>query len=819
MHGVSVPRSLRSNLVVVHESADLDTSLKFTVACLVAAGSITGAEAQESTLPPLTVDAPVARPRPPAPKPSTEQVRVRAKLRTIVRERQTQARPTPAASRTSAPASAAAAAAPASAGPADRDPYANPAAPYMAERLASPKFTEPLINTPRSVTVLTKEVLEDKNATTLKEVGRTTAGVTLGTGEGGSAFGDRFFIRGFDARNDIFVDGVRDPAVSIRENFFTEQVEILRGPASSFAGRGTTGGAINIVTKQATDRSFYDAESSLGTDMTRRVTVDVNQVVTPTFSMRFDGLFHAADVAGRNYVFDDRWGGLAAARWTPTDNVKITANYIHTDLDSLPDFGVPYNRAAIAPWTSTGLSRNTYFGFVNRDFQKVRQDLGTVNTEVKLGDAVTVVNRFREEQAVNNYIGTLPEQSGNPPPAQGYLNLNPQSRYQVTTVTANQTDLVAKFDTGPIRHSAIVGAEFSREHVSIQGYSGLSSEAIGSGAFSGSGSLSNVPIFNPPNLLPFPVEAGLAGNPTIIPVYTNAGYVIETANYRDFIFLNGGLRYDEYHVGATNSLGSVTEATGMLNYNAGLVVKPLPIASLYGAYATSSNPVGAELDGTSTTYGGLNPGSKVNQIYGPTQNRAMEVGTKWELVDRRLLVTGALFQTDVQNARESIPTGYVGAGTIVAGAAYRVRGLDLEAAGKLTDKWSIFGGFVSMQSDVVQSIVPTNIGDKLANIAHNSFNLLSKYQLTDKIEIGGQATYVSKVYGGTLLAANQGTALLDHWRFDAFVEYKIDKNWTTKVFVNNILDKTYYDAFYQSAAPFVLIAPGRAAYWMMEAKF
>jgi catecholate siderophore receptor len=78
---------------------------------------------------------------------------------------------------------------------------------------------------------------------------------------------------------------------------------------------------------------------------------------------------------------------------------------------------------------------------------------------------------------------------------------------------------------------------------------------------------------------------------------------------------------------------------------------------------------------------------------------------------------------------------------------------------------------------------------------------------------------ISKIYGGTLLAANQGTALPDHWRFDAFAEYKLNKNWTTKVFVNNIFNKTYYDAFYQSAAPFVLIAPGRAAYWKLEAKF
>ena len=185
---------------------------------------------------------------------------------------------------------------------ADRDPYADPAAPYKVDRLASPKFTEPIVNTPKTITVLTKEVLEDKDATSLKEVARTTAGVTLGTGEGGNAFGDRFFIRGFDARNDVFVDGIRDPAVSIRENFFTEQIEILKGPSSTIDGRGTTGGALNIVTKQATtDQNFYNADTTFATDGTKRVTFDVNQVINPTLAVRLDGMWQNANVAERDY--------------------------------------------------------------------------------------------------------------------------------------------------------------------------------------------------------------------------------------------------------------------------------------------------------------------------------------------------------------------------------------------------------------------------------------------------------------------------------------------------------------------------------------
>jgi catecholate siderophore receptor len=805
VNAVQATRSLRSPIAFVapNDNTQIDTSLKVTVACLVAAGSITGAEAQESPLPPVTIDAPLTRPRPPAAKPTPEQIRVRNELRRLARERQKQeqAAPKPAGNQ-----------------PPDRNPYADPAAPYKADRVASPKFTEPLANTPRTLTVLTKEILEDKSATTLKEVGRSTAGVTLGTGEGGNAFGDRFFIRGFDARNDVFIDGVRDPGVSIRENFFTEQVEILKGPASSFAGRGTTGGAINIVTKQATDRNFYNAESTLGTDATRRITIDANQVITPTLSMRVDGMFQNANVAGRDYVFDDRWGGLVAAKWTPSDTVKITANYIHTDLDALPDFGVPYNKPALAPWTDTGVSRNTFYGFVNRDFQKTKQDIGTINGEFQINDNVTVSNKLREGRSVLNYIGTLPEQNGNPPPPQGFVNLNPQSRYQVTDVTADQTDATIKFDTGPIRNTAVIGSEISRERVSIDSYIGLASEAIGAGAFTGSGALLNVSVFNPPNLLPFNGTATLTGNPTVVPVDTKSLYLIEAANYRDFLILNGGIRYDDYNVSATKAGKTVALSSGLVNYNAGIVVKPLPFASVYAAYATSANPVGAEIDGTSTTYGGLNPTATVNQIFGPQRNKAYEVGTKWELFDRHLLATAALFRTETENARETVPTGLPGAGTIVAGASSYVQGIDLELAGKITDRWSVFGGLVLMESDVTKSVVPTNVGDKLANIAHQSFTTLTKYQLTDNLEIGGQAIYASKIYGGTLLAANQGTVLPEHWRFDAFVEYKIDKNWSTKLAVNNIFNKTYYDAFYQSAAPFVLVAPGRAAYWIVQAK-
>jgi catecholate siderophore receptor len=106
----------------------------------------------------------------------------------------------------------------------------------------------------------------------------------------------------------------------------------------------------------------------------------------------------------------------------------------------------------------------------------------------------------------------------------------------------------------------------------------------------------------------------------------------------------------------------------------------------------------------------------------------------------------------------------------------------------------------------------------LANIAHQSFNLLTKYEFFKTYEIGGQATYMSQIYGGTL-AANTGAVLPAHWRFDAFVEMKVMNQLTAKVSINNITNELYYDSLYRSTSPFVMVAPGRTALLSLNARF
>ena len=222
-------------------------------------------------------------------------------------------------------------------------------------------------------------------------------------------------------------------------------------------------------------------------------------------------------------------------------------------------------------------------------------------------------------------------------PATWMACLNPQSRYQVTNVLADQSYGTIKFDTGPVRNTVVTGAEIARETVSLDTYTGLTSEAIGADA-NATGGIGPVSILNPPNSLPFGTPT-VTGNPTFIPVNSKSLFALETANYRDFVIFTAGLRFDNYEISASKTgTPTVTAVSNMWNYNLGLVVKPMPIASVYAAYGTSSEPVGAELDGTSANYGGLNPtaSTTVNQIFQrrcrPKRRKSEPSGSCWTAI-------------------------------------------------------------------------------------------------------------------------------------------------------------------------------------------
>ncbi len=264
--------------------------------------------------------------------------------------------------------------------PKGANPYANPDAPYNVERSASGKLTEPLANTPRSVTVVPKEVIEDTGAKDLRDLARSVPGLTIGSAEGGNAYG-AFAIRGFKANNDIFVDNIRNPGNLVPEVFSVQQIEVYKGPSGGIAGRNTIGGAVNIISKQPDFTSnFFEVTTTVGTDNTFRTTLDANQIVSPGLAVRANVMYDQHDVAGRDFADSERWGGLFSFTARPSDNLKVTLDYYRYRNDATPDWGVPVRNIDNVPVTELGAPRNMWVGMAGLDFFKEDADIltGTV---------------------------------------------------------------------------------------------------------------------------------------------------------------------------------------------------------------------------------------------------------------------------------------------------------------------------------------------------------------------------------------------------------------------------------------------------------
>ena len=256
---------------------------------------------------------------------------------------------------------------------------------------ADSKQVAPIVDTPKSIVVLDKSVIEQTGSTTLADALRTVPGITFGAAEGGNPIGDRPFIRGFDSQGSIYVDGVRDLASQSREVFAIDSVQIVRGSDSTLGGRGSAGGTINILTKVPQGRTFGTIAGSYGSADYKRVVGDLNLKLSDIAAFRIEGLYHDQDTVGRDAVFANRWGiapSVTIGLGTPT---TLTASYYHLQSHELPDSGIPFlyvcsTTACNAPVGNTfttpalgtivtnggqagTVSRTAFYGLKNRDFR------------------------------------------------------------------------------------------------------------------------------------------------------------------------------------------------------------------------------------------------------------------------------------------------------------------------------------------------------------------------------------------------------------------------------------------------------------------
>lgn len=645
--------------------------------------------------------------------------------------------------------------------------------------LSSPKYTQPLLDTPQTVTIISKEVIEEQGATTLRDVLRNVPGLTITAGEGGTPAGDNLTLRGFSARNDIFVDGVRDLSPQARDPFNLEQVDVVKGPGSAYTGRGSTGGSINLTNKTPGLRRSFSGALDFGTDRTRRATADVNLPLSETLSFRLNLLAHHSGVAGRDVVKFDRWGVAPSLTWGVGKPTRFTVSYYKLKQDNLSDYGIPW-----VPATNNVLveyrdrpapvPRNTFYGLRNRDFEKLNSDLATLKFEHDFSDGLSLRNQLRFASSSRDSIATPPRFA-----SANTTDINRELRSWLTEdkIWDNQTDFIARFSTSGIEHALVTGFDVTRE-ANVR-HTRTAPNML-------------TPLFNPN---PDDVYTGtITVSPLVGDITANsqALYVFDTAKLGNKWDLNGGVRWDRFDADGITTAGvPVSRVDRMLSVRAGAVFKPLSQGAVYASYGTSLNP---SLEGLSY--------NTANTVIDPEKTYTLEAGSKWDLFGGKVLLSGAVFRVEKLNART--PGVLPGDPPQVLQGKQRVSGAELSVEGNLSKAWRVLAGYTFLDSTTVDSNNPAEIGKELVNTPPQSFNLWTTYSLPSGLNFGGGARFVDRRFSNTINSRRVDA----YWTFDLMASYPISKHMDLKLNLYNLADKFYFDRI---GGGHVVPGPGRMA--------
>lgn len=701
---------------------------------------------------------------------------------------------------------------------------------YKADKLSSPKFTQPLVDTPQTLVVVKKELFQQQAATTLSETLRNTPGITMLMGENGNtSTGDSIFMRGFDTQGSIFVDGIRDLGSISRDTFNTEQVEIAKGPAGVDNGRGAASGYVNLSSKVANQEDAISGSVTGGTSDYARATLDVNKSLSSTTAVRVNVMKQEAGVDGRDEVENNAQGVAASLALGLGTDTRTYINVLSVEQSGVPDGGVPtigldgyYNAifatGALAGQTPKRVDTENFYGSTG-DFNDVKANMVTVRIEQDLAEGVTLRNtsrygRTNQDQlltGINAVTFTTPAN-----PDSWTISRSRQGKDQTNQILTNQTNLTASFDAGGIKHDLVSGVEFIYES-QLNYTMGLPFTSANS-----STTVTQAPanLYNPSTSDVFqPVLR--TGAKTDGETTTYAFYAQDTVTLNDQWELSAGVRADRFHTKTdvitrqaavtapavqTIPVGTLVASDAHLTddlfgWKLGGVYKPASNGSIYVSYATSELPPGGANFALNTT----NASNNINNPnLDPQKGTNAELGTKWNVLDNKLFLTAALFRSTNENEIATNPDG-----SSVAVGEKQVEGVELGAVGSLTEKWQISAGLAFMDNEITRGNRTVDDPNTTANEASGNneggaiqwspkttFTLWSSYTFDSGLQIGGGARYVDTMVSSSIvnpLAQSTRSVLEfgDYWVFDAMASYPFSKNLSLQLNLLNIADEEY----------------------------
>jgi catecholate siderophore receptor len=658
-------------------------------------------------------------------------------------------------------------------------------------------LTDKVLDVPQTIGVISQEILRDQNVASLQDALKNTPGITLNAGEGGS-HGDSINLRGFPASDDFFLDGLRDTGFYTRDSFDYDSVEIYKGPASTLFGRGSTGGVVNAVSKTPRLTPIDTAALTIGTSSEYRGVIDLNQPISSTAALRLDAMGFSSQVAGRDFVLNRRWAVAPSASFGIGTPTTLTLSYLHQSEDNIPDYGIPFIGGKPAP-----VARNAYYGLPADDRSIADVDIITMRLSHAFSDSLSLSDDFR----FGNYYFDTRETA----PHYGAPNVAPGASPTLSPCTLetqptgplddivvcrdrpsvagtvrtfmNRAAVNDHFDTGPLDHTLVAGLDLDEESADLVRYANQIGQVV------------PTPLLNPNPNEAFPGRQSMASQRPDTTTDTVGVFVLDTIQFGPHWNLVAGVRYDNFTARFREPIARAAfdHTDSIASPRAALVYKPTDRTSLYFSYGTSFDPSAENLSLSART-----------ADLGPEKDRTFEIGAKAAVLNNGLQLSGALFDTEMTNARVGDPTNPTL--QILAGDQ-RVRGLELNALGYLTRKWEILAGYTYLDARTIKSTDPTQVGQLLPNTAHNQANLWTTYEPTEDWKVGAGLNYL-----GRREADVQGLAHIPSYvTWDGMVSYAVNRNLVLQVNGYNLLDKRYFtNAYYSSPVEnHVLLGAGR----------
>lgn len=646
------------------------------------------------------------------------------------------------------------------------------------------KLPDNLQDTPQSISLISRKLIEEQAATRLEDALRNVPGITLNAGEG-AARGDTVNLRGFSAFNDFFLDGIRDAAVYTRDSFNLESLEVVEGPSATLFGRGSTGGAINQVSKSPTLTPLDAVTAIVGSADLYRATADLDLPLAGATALRVNAMGESSRVADRPLTRNRRLGLAPTLSVGVGEDDTLTLAYLHQQEDDRPDPGVPFLDGRPAP-----LPRDVFFGLAS-DQARTFDDIGTVRFRHQFREGLAIINTSRYASYEFAYLDTMPNFGEQLPPAGTPLadirvgRDVPASSGLQTNLT-NETDLVAHFASGALNHVLVAGVEFARQTSTLDRYlNPFDTNAEW--------------VPETPLLAPDPFESG-PPQPVSLQQYTNAPsaavYATDTIGLGPLVDLIGGLRFDRFSADqrqvsyTSGSVLSLARVDDVVSPRAALVIKPRPTQTWYVSYGTSFDPSAETLALTTRT-----------ADLGPVRAKSYEFGTKWRLLDDALLATGAVFRTEIDNAQTNDPENPT---ITTLNGNERVSGVELGLSGHLTRQLELTAGYTYLDGRTIASGTAAYVGKVLPNTPRHAANLWSEYELTDKLEFGFGGNWLDRRYGDyaetSIIPGYLIVNVMAAWRVNPALALQLN--------AFNLADRRYYQGAYYTSATENHVLPG-----------